>query len=383
MRFNVRFNVRFRLSSPFALIVGGALLLSACGRSDGTADDSAGDTGFRGVLISPAREKPDFTLTDADGKPFNFRQGTAGRVTLLFFGYTHCPDVCPLHVANVASVLKKMPFEERDAIRFVFVTTDPVRDTPARLKQWLGNFDPGFIGLVGSQAEVNRVLYSLQMPPIQTDPQPTDSVTYLVGHAAQVLAFGTDGFARVEYPFGIRQEDWTHDLPKLARGELPSARPGAAQQNGTVSLAPAGGAATFPENPLRVVAALVPRPATTTEGALYLVLRNSGPEDTLVGVWSDAANKAEIHEAMPTTALGMAHMMPVSHVVLRTGETVQLVPGARHVMLLGFSTLPAVGGSVPVRLRFTRGGDVMLAANVVDYADVERLLADAVASLGR
>ena len=376
--------MRFTLSSPFALMVGGALLLSACGRGAGTGDDSsAGNTGFRGVLISPAREKPDFTLTDTDGNPFNFRLGTAGRVTLLFFGYTHCPDVCPLHVANVASVLKKMPFEERDAIRFVFVTTDPVRDTPARLKQWLGNFDPGFIGLVGSQAEVNRLLYSLQMPPIQTDPEPTDSVTYLVGHAAQVLAFGTDGFARVEYPFGIRQEDWAHDLPKLARGELPSGRPGAALQNGTVSLAPAGQAATFPENPLRVVAALVPRPATIAEGALYLVLRNSGPEDTLVGVWSDAANKAEIHETMPATAGGMAHMMPVPQVVLRTGETVQLVPGARHVMLFGFSILPAVGGSVPVRLRFRKGGDVMLAANVVDYADVERLLAGAVASLGR
>ncbi|MEO6443928.1 MAG: SCO family protein [Gemmatimonadaceae bacterium] len=361
-----------------ALVLGGTLLLPACSRGEG---DSLPTSGFRGVLISPPREKPDISLTDADGKPFNFRLGTAGKVTLLFFGYTHCPDVCPLHAANVAAVLKRMPFEERDAIRFVFVTTDPARDTPARLKEWLGNFDPGFIGLTGSQDEVNRMLFSLRMPPIQPDPQPTDSANYLVGHAAQVLAFGSDGLARIEYPFGIRQEDWAKDLPRLARGEIPYADSSAAA-GGNIDLRAAPAAAVLLEPPLRVVAALVPRPATLSEGALYLVIRNNGREDTLVGVWSEAAKRAEIHSSQPAAG-GMTHMSAVERIVVPQGGTLQLVPGAQHVMLFDIGPQPEVGQSLPIRLRFSGQGDVILAANVVKYADVERLLAGAVASIGK
>ena len=374
--------MRVNQSWRVALLLSGTILLLACGRDKGD-QRRTDDSGFRGVLISPPREKPDFTLTGTDGQPFNFRLGTAGKVTLLFFGYTHCPDVCPLHVANVAAVLRKMPVDARDAIRFVFVSTDPVRDTPARLKEWLGNFDPSFIGLVGSQAEVNRILTSLQMPPIQTDPQPTDSATYLVGHAAQVLAFGTDSYARIEYPFGIRQEDWAHDLPRLARGDVPPAAVGGVPAGGTLSLSPAGASAAFPENPIQVAAALVPRPATASEGALDLVLRNSGAEDTLIGVSSEAATSAAIHETTPANASGMAHMMSVPSVVVQQRSTLQLVPGGRHVMLLGWSFLPSVGQSIPVRLRFARAGEVLLAANVVEYTDVERLLAATIAAAGK
>lgn len=200
-----------------------AVLVSACSgvSSDRKSAAASADSGFRGVVTAPAREKPDFTFVDQNGVPFNFRLATAGKVTLLFFGYTHCPDICPVHVANIAAVLRKLPPETRDAIRLVFVTTDPARDTAARLKEWLGQFDPSFIGLRATQEEVNRILLILQMPPIQHDTQPMGAPDYAVGHTAQVLAFGLDGYSHLEYPFGIRQDDWAHDLPKLARGDRP------------------------------------------------------------------------------------------------------------------------------------------------------------------
>src|SRR5688572_22956637 len=98
----------------------------ACRRDAAPARDAGSE--FRGVVLSTPVDKPDFTLTDFNGEPYNFRLKTAGKVALLFFGYTHCPDVCPLHAANIAAVLKQLPFEMRDSIRFVFVTTDPERD---------------------------------------------------------------------------------------------------------------------------------------------------------------------------------------------------------------------------------------------------------------
>lgn len=369
------------LATSAALLLS-TVLLAACGAREGERNAVAEETptGFRGVVTAPPREKPDFTLTDASGAPFNFRDATAGKVALLFFGYTHCPDICPLHVANVAAVLKKLPFEAREKIRFVMVTTDPARDTPSRLKEWLGSFDPSFIGLRGSEEEVNRILYTLRMPPIQKADVPAGTAQYEVGHAAQVLAFGLDGLARVEYPFGVRQDDWLHDLPKLARGEIPTAPQPSGP--GNVELAPMS-PGEVPEAAVRVAIALVPQPPTTSEGALYLVLRNGAAEDTLVSVMSPAAEKAEFHETVAGDHAKMGHMAPLSEVVLRAGETLQFVPGGRHVMLLNFAQRPMIGDAVPVRLRFKRAGEVMLAANVVAYADVERLIAAAIQTLGQ
>jgi len=364
------------------LLLGGFTALAACGpRTPDDAQTAQAGSGFRGVITSPPREKPDFSLTDFNGAPFNFRLNTAGKVTLLFFGYTHCPDVCPLHVANVAAVLKTLNFQARDAIRFVFVTTDPSRDTPARLKEWLGNFDPTFIGLRGTEAEVNRILFTLRMPPIDRDATNPDTARYLVGHAAQVVAFGVDGMSRIEYPFGIRQDDWAHDLPRLARGEVPSAPQPTGP--GAVDLKALGADAALPTVLVRVATALVPQPPTTAEGALYVVLRVGALEDTLFAVTSPSAQRVELHETMAGTAAQMGHMMPVPEIVVRPGETLQLAPGGRHAMLQGLTRRPEVGESIPVRLHFRRAGEVILAANVVAYADVERLIAAAVSALAQ
>src|SRR5438094_4891203 len=89
---------------------------------------------YRGGLVTPPLPKPAFVLTDTSGAAFDFRQRTEGHVTLLFFGYTYCPDQCPMHMANLGSALKKMPAAMADRVKLVFVTTDPERDLPAVLR---------------------------------------------------------------------------------------------------------------------------------------------------------------------------------------------------------------------------------------------------------
>lgn len=181
----------------------------------GCAREAAADREeWRGRLLEAPVERPDFTLMDTEGQPFDFHAATAGRLTFLFFGYTNCPDVCPVHMANLGAVLARLPFEERRRIDVVFVTTDPARDTPARMREWLDRFDRRFIGLYGDTAEVNRIQAALGVAPARPgDPRPDGS--YDVGHAAQVIAFTPDDRAHIVYPFGTRQEDWIRDIPRL------------------------------------------------------------------------------------------------------------------------------------------------------------------------
>jgi protein SCO1 len=198
------------------LAVGAAL--TGCGPTDAQrqVQEREDETGFRGIVLSEPRPKVDFTLEDLDGEPFHFRERTDGHVTLLFFGYTYCPDICPIHMAQLGAVLPELPSRLQQRIKVVFVTTDPERDTPERLRQWLGTFHPGFIGLRGDLEEVNRIQAALGLPPAQLG-EPGPRGDYEVGHSAQILAFTPDDRLTVMYPFGIRQADWLRDLPRLAR----------------------------------------------------------------------------------------------------------------------------------------------------------------------
>jgi protein SCO1/2 len=151
------------------------------------------------------------------GGPWDFRRETEGYVTLLFFGYTHCPDVCPVHMANLGAVLDRLPSEVSNRVKVVFVTTDPARDTPERLRKWLGGFSPYFIGLTGTADQLTRAQIAAGLLPAAPDTADSAKADYSVGHAAQVLAYTRDNLERVEYPAGTRQEDWAHDLPLLVR----------------------------------------------------------------------------------------------------------------------------------------------------------------------
>src|SRR5246127_1864237 len=107
---------------------------------------------YMGGLVTPPLPKPHFVLTDTSGARFDFWNRTRGSITLLFFGYTYCPDECPLHMAHLGAALKKLSPEIAAQVKLVFVTTDPARDKPAELRRWLNNFDKRFVGLTGTLA---------------------------------------------------------------------------------------------------------------------------------------------------------------------------------------------------------------------------------------
>jgi protein SCO1/2 len=174
---------------------------------------------YRGMLMTPPLLKPDFTFTSTAGTPYRFRQETDDKLTLLFFGYTHCPDVCPMHMSNLAAVLKRMPAADRERVKVVFVTTDPARDTPERLRTWLRNFDSTFVGVAGRMEDINALQRSMGLPPAAPEPMPAGSSvgSYGIAHGSMVLAFTADDSLRTLYPFGMRQEDFAIDIPLLLK----------------------------------------------------------------------------------------------------------------------------------------------------------------------
>ncbi len=357
-----------------------ATLLLACG-PEGKSGPS-----FHGVILSAPMPKPSFTLTDFNGHPYDFAAETKGKVALLFFGYTHCPDVCPLHMANIAAVLHQMPWEERSNIVTVFVTTDPARDTPQRLKEWLGAFDPSFVGLTGSDSALAAAQRLVGLPVAAREYTGPDSSEYSVGHAAQVLAFSRDGYAYLEYPFGVRQEDWANDLPRLARDSTGSdtRRELAADARAQPAQAAAspGAPPDIATRGLVVTHAVIAQPATTSEAALYLTLKNDNAQaDTLVAIACELAGRAEIHETMSEG--GMQHMMPMGPLPIPARTVTRLAPGGRHVMLFDLRKPLRAGDEVTIYLSFARVGAVRTRATVVAYPDLEKALSDSAGAAPR
>ncbi|HEU4990482.1 MAG: SCO family protein [Gemmatimonadota bacterium] len=192
------------------------VLAAGCGRLRDTVDRLRGQPLVLGATISPAVPRPDLTMTATDGRPYDFGQRTKGRVTFITFGYTHCPDVCPVHMANLAGALKQLTPAQRAAVTVVFVTTDPVRDSLPQLRQWLASFDTTFVGLRGTDEQLAAMEQAFHIPPASREDLPGGG--YGVSHSAQVFAFTPDDSAHVIYLPGMPAADYVHDIPRLLRG---------------------------------------------------------------------------------------------------------------------------------------------------------------------
>jgi protein SCO1/2 len=141
---------------------------------------------YRGGIVTPPLPKPRFVLTDTSDTPFDFWNRTQGSVTLLFFGYTSCPDQCPMHMSNIGVALKKLPPGLADQVKLIFVTTDPARETRVELRRWLDNFDKHFVGLTGTEAALEAVQKAAGVPPAQKTESRNGN--YAVAHANFVMA---------------------------------------------------------------------------------------------------------------------------------------------------------------------------------------------------
>lgn len=213
-----------------ALLLAAALALSACGGEPDAAEPPAASGGhdhggsrpavidgperrFDGLnLVEPYR-RPSFTLTDTTGQPYDFGAQTEGRPTLLFFGYTNCPDVCPTTMADTALALRSLPPEIAEQVQVVFVTTDPAFDTPDVLGEYLGRFDAdlpvSFIGLTGGQEAVEQAQLSAGVPLAEDEGRL---------HSSLLLLYGTDDEARVAFDAGNTFRDIAADVTTIVGG---------------------------------------------------------------------------------------------------------------------------------------------------------------------
>lgn len=208
------------LSRPVvALIVGVAVLVLVGGLLVSQRDRTSEP--WAGTVLGTPQDKPDIVLTDTDGNPFDLQAETEGQTTILMFGYTSCPDICPINVATLASALDGLDRSLGQSLRFVFVTVDPARDTPEVLRAYLDKFDRRFVGLTGTPDELVAAQEAAGVPVAADDPRADDG-SYTVGHASQMILYQPDGVARIVYPFGTRQSDWSRDLPRLLAGEEPA-----------------------------------------------------------------------------------------------------------------------------------------------------------------
>lgn len=206
-------------ASGLALAGGG--LLASCSLQDSSSsdpNDANPDAGWGGELVTPGLKKPDVTFTDMNGETFPLREKTKGRFAMFFFGYTNCPDVCPVYLNTLARSIETVGSWPDGAPMVLFVGVDVARDTPEQMKKYLGRINPTFLGLTASEkviAQANRELY---LPPIVIE-EPDANGAYSVGHSSKSFAFTADGLAHRIYPSDqVRQAQWVKDLPRLAAG---------------------------------------------------------------------------------------------------------------------------------------------------------------------
>jgi protein SCO1/2 len=170
--------------------------------------------GLHGDVLQPPVKEPHIVLTDTSGTKFNLAKQTAGRVSLVYFGYTHCPDICPTIMADTAQALRQSSAAVRRDVSVAFITVDPHRDTLPVLRRWLNHFNPTFIGLRGTIRQVIAIQKAADVPTSKIDPHSKHG--YTVEHSAELLAFTPDHLAHVLYTEGPTTiSDIQHDLTVL------------------------------------------------------------------------------------------------------------------------------------------------------------------------
>lgn len=221
-------NVRLRrlfpqVTAATGLVAVALLLATGCSSPSSAAGPTDPPTvaGWEGPQPLPAMSKPDVTLTDTAGQPYNLRVKTRGTVTLLYVGYTHCPDICPAVMAELGHVVSTLPAGVASHVRVVFITTDPDRDTPAVIRKWLDTFNTQFIGLTGTTAQTDAVTHSLGLATPTKDYIDAQG-DYDIEHSAVIWAFDAqDNLAHLEYPADTGLAEFQHDITRLAQKGWP------------------------------------------------------------------------------------------------------------------------------------------------------------------
>jgi protein SCO1/2 len=199
-----------------------AALVSGCAAGPGDqATNPAGvlistpvnSSGFDGSVVPRPYHMPDLTLTDTTGHALDLRQATSTPVTLVFFGYTNCPDICSLVMADIATAVSRLDPSVASDVRMLFITTDPARDTPEVLRSYLDRFNPDFEGLTGPISSIRRVATALGVAIAGVKRLPGGG--YDVAHGSQIIGFDQAGDISVVWTEGTPVSDLAHDIVLL------------------------------------------------------------------------------------------------------------------------------------------------------------------------
>jgi protein SCO1/2 len=198
----------FILVAVVALVLGLTVnkVLTSKGQADPTALLDAGI-----VLLPQSRTLPELSLIDQNGQTFAVDQ-LKDKWSLLFFGYTFCPDICPATLADLRQLRSKLPEETRANLRVVLVSVDPQRDTPEQLKKYLNYFDADFVGLTGEEKNIQKLANAVSIPYIPAD---TSEENYTVNHSGNLVILGPDGTQRGFIRAPLNNEKLVQQLPAL------------------------------------------------------------------------------------------------------------------------------------------------------------------------
>ena len=170
---------------------------------------------FRGtVYTEPYPPAAEIELARDNGTNFRLA-GMRGKIVLLFFGYTSCPDICPTTMAELKTALDKIGEENAKNVQVVFVTVDPERDTPQRVQEYVNHFNKDFVVLSGPESQLAKIWSEYGV--FREIVEGTSAAGYLVNHTARVTLIDQDGNLRVSYGFETPVEDIVHDLKLLLR----------------------------------------------------------------------------------------------------------------------------------------------------------------------
>ncbi len=197
----MRRRVTWRRTTRVGALFVGAVFLAACDLSGG----------FKGMALDPPRDISRFSFTRADGSTFSTAP-EAGRPMVVFFGYTHCPDVCPTTLADWKRVRARLG-DDAKAVRFVFVTVDPDRDTPAVAERYARMYDASFEGVSGDALTTSRMMDAFGVAAARE--AGTNATKYLVSHSSQVFLVDSHGKLVALYPFGTGWDALAADLERL------------------------------------------------------------------------------------------------------------------------------------------------------------------------
>ena len=186
-----------------AVLVGVALLATACG----------GDEELTGAVLTEPYVVPATSLTDTDGASYSLADSTDKRLTLVFFGYTNCPDICQVVMSTLASAMTRLDDADRKQVDVVFVTTDPARDDGAVLREYLDRFDPTFIGLTGPLQTIIDIGQDLAVAIEHGEKLPSGG--YDVTHGTAVLGIDSGDEVPIVWTQGTSATQFASDVHQL------------------------------------------------------------------------------------------------------------------------------------------------------------------------